>query len=50
MAIASYNERPAREFLDSLSVNLDHAFTEVAGWLALVDYEQSKSIEFEVGA
>jgi hypothetical protein len=54
VSIASIDIRPldvrgSREFLDSLAINLDRAFEQVSQWISLVDFEDSKSIEFEVG-
>lgn len=43
------NDKGSREFLDSLTINLESAFQQVSGWISLVDFEDSKSIEFEIG-
>lgn len=43
------DSRASREFLDSLSVCMEQAFEQVAGWISVVDYESGHSSEFELG-
>jgi hypothetical protein len=43
------DDRGSSEFLDSLGINLEEAFQQVAGWISLVNFEHSGSMEFDLG-
>lgn len=47
--VSSLDDRGSREFLDSLTINLEQAFRQVSGWISLVDFEDSQSHEFDIG-
>ncbi|HAQ81443.1 MAG: hypothetical protein CFE30_25505 [Bradyrhizobium sp. PARBB1] len=47
--IRPLNDIGSSEFLDSLTINLHNAFNQVSGWISLVDFEESRLIEFEIG-